>query len=125
VRPTKSPTALIIGGPMLALALPVLDTLIVMKQRFSDPHESMLARVTRMFNADKRHIHHILVAKYGSVGKAIASIWLITLLFAVAAVLTSTDTLKTAGYTLGAAGLVLLIFLRYWFRRGHAEAIQT
>ena len=125
VRPTKSPTALIVGGPMLALALPVLDTLIVMKQRFSDPHESVLARVGRMFNADKRHIHHILVAKYGSVGKAIASIWLITVLFATAAVLTSTDTLKPAGYTLGALGLVLLIFLRYWFRRGHAEAIQT
>ena len=33
-RPSKAPTALIIGGPMLALALPVLDTLIVMKQRF-------------------------------------------------------------------------------------------
>src|ERR1043165_8323638 len=125
VRPTKSPTALIVGGPMLALALPVLDTLIVMKQRFSDPHESVLARVGRMFNADKRHIHHILVAKYGSVGKAIASIWLITVLFATAAVLTSTDTLKPAGYTLGALGLVLLIFLRYWFRRGHAEPIQT
>jgi len=125
VRPTKSPTALIVGGPMLALALPVLDTLIVMKQRFSDPHESMLARLTRMFNADKRHIHHILVAKYGSAGKAIASIWLITLLFATAAVMTSIDTLKPAGYTLGALGLALLIFLRYWFRRGHAEAVET
>ena len=33
-RPSKSPTALIIVGPMLALALPVIDTLIVMKQRF-------------------------------------------------------------------------------------------
>ena len=98
VRPTKSPTALIVGGPMLALALPVLDTLIVMKQRFSGPHGSMLARIAFMFNADKRHIHHILVAKYGSVGKAIASIWLITLLFATAAVMTVVDRLKPAGY---------------------------
>src|SRR5438105_7583795 len=124
VRPTKSPTALIVGGPMLALALPVIDTLIVMQQRFRDPHESMLARVARMFNADKRHIHHILVAKYGSVGKAIASIWLITLLFATAAVMTVVDRLKPAGYTLGGIGLLLLIFLRYWFRRG-GEAIPT
>ena len=124
VRPTKSPTALIVGGPMLALALPVIDTLIVMQQRFRDPHESMLARVARMFNADKRHIHHILVAKYGSVGKAIASIWLITLLFATAAVMTVVDRLKPAGYTLGGIGLALLIFLRYWFRRGE-EAIPT
>jgi len=125
VRPTKSPTALIVGGPMLALALPVLDTLIVMSHRFSGPHDSVLARVTRMFNADKRHIHHILVEKYGSAAKAIASIWLITMLFAVAAVLTVVDRLKPAGYTLGALGLLLLIFLRYWFRRGHAEAVQT
>jgi UDP-GlcNAc:undecaprenyl-phosphate GlcNAc-1-phosphate transferase len=125
VRPTKSPTALIVGGPMLALALPVLDTLIVMKQRFSDPHESVIARLTRMFNADKRHIHHILVEKYGSAGKAIFSIWLMTLIFAVAAVLTSTDTMKPAGYTLGGLGLALLIFLRYWFRRGHAHAVET
>jgi UDP-GlcNAc:undecaprenyl-phosphate GlcNAc-1-phosphate transferase len=29
-RPSKSPTALIIGGPILALAVPVIDTLIVM-----------------------------------------------------------------------------------------------
>src|ERR1051325_8440957 len=125
VRPTKSPTALIVGGPMLALALPVLDTLIVMKQRFSDPHESVIARLPRMFNADKRHIHHILVEKYGSAGKAIASIWLMTLLFAVAAVLTSIDTLKPAGYGLGALGLALLIFLCYWFRRGHPRAVET
>jgi UDP-GlcNAc:undecaprenyl-phosphate GlcNAc-1-phosphate transferase len=126
VRPSKSPTALIVGGPMLALALPVLDTLIVMKQRFSSPDMSVLKRVTSMFNADKRHIHHILVAKYGSVGKAILSIWMVTMLFATAAVMTVVDALKPAGYTLGALGLLLLIFLRYWFRRGHgAEAIET
>ncbi|HEV2722322.1 MAG TPA: hypothetical protein VG323_20045, partial [Thermoanaerobaculia bacterium] len=92
---------------------------------FSDPHDTVLARINRMFNADKRHIHHILVEKYGSVAKAIASIWMITLIFAVAAVLTVVDQLKPAGYTLGALGLALLIFLRYWFRRGHAEAVQT
>src|SRR5260221_11572 len=34
-RPSKAPVVMAIGGPMLALALPVLDTLIVMKQRFS------------------------------------------------------------------------------------------
>src|SRR5204863_6818572 len=36
-RPSKAPTALIIGGPILALALPVLDTVIVLKQRFGEP----------------------------------------------------------------------------------------
>lgn len=116
-RPIKSPTALIVGGPMLALALPVLDTLIVMKQRFGS-ETSLGARIVRMFNADRRHFHHILVEKYGSIGKAILSMWFITLLFAISAVLTVIDQTKIAGYTVGVAGLAVMIFFRYWFRRG-------
>ncbi len=115
-RPIKSPTALIVGGPMLALALPVLDTLIVMKQRFG-AESAIGARVARMFNADRRHFHHILVEKYGSITKAILSIWFITLLFAVAAVLTVIEELRNAGYCVGVAGFLAMLFLRYWFRR--------
>jgi UDP-GlcNAc:undecaprenyl-phosphate GlcNAc-1-phosphate transferase len=121
VRPSKSPAALIIGGPMLALALPVIDTLIVMKQRFSGPEVPMLSRITRMFNADRRHIHHILVEKYGSTVKAVASIWIVTALFAVAAVMTVADSTKLIGYSAGVAGIVGLIFFRYWFRRESAR----
>jgi UDP-GlcNAc:undecaprenyl-phosphate/decaprenyl-phosphate GlcNAc-1-phosphate transferase len=120
-RPSKSPTALIVGGPMLALALPVLDTLIVMKQRFG-AESALGARVTGMFNADRRHFHHILVEKYGSIVKAILSIWIITLLFAVAAVLTVIEETKILGYTIGLAGFAVMLFLRYWFRRHPVHA---
>jgi hypothetical protein len=106
---------------MLALALPVLDTLIVMKQRFGS-ETSLGARILRMFNADRRHFHHILVEKYGSIGKAILSMWFITVLFAIAAVLTVIDETKIAGYTVGVAGLVTMAFFRYWFRRGEVRA---
>src|SRR5215211_7172065 len=94
VRPSKSPTALIIGGPMLALALPVIDTLIVMKQRFGKKAvpAPLTKRIARIFTADRNHIHHILVQKYGSVGKAIFGIWAVTLLFAAAAVMTVVQT---------------------------------
>lgn len=115
-RPIKSPTALIVGGPMLALALPVLDTLIVMKQRFG-AESALGARVSGMFNADRRHFHHVLVEKYGSIGKAIVSIWIITLLFAISAVLTVIEEMKIAGYSIGLAGFAVMIFFRYWFRR--------
>lgn len=118
-KPSKSPTALIVGGPVLALAVPVLDTLIVMKQRFSGA--AGLRRITGMFNADTRHIHHILVSKYGSINKAIASIWIVTLLFAAGAVMTVVDRLKMAGYAVAALGLIVLLFLRYFFRRGYDE----
>lgn len=117
-RPSKAPTALIIGGPMLALALPVLDTLIVMKQRFGEPASHGWKRIVRMFNADRRHFHHVMTEKYGSIMKAIVVIWLVTLLFAVAAVLTVVPSLKTEGYSVGVIGLLVMLFLRYWFRRG-------
>ncbi len=118
-RPSKAPTALIIGGPMLALALPVLDTLIVMKQRFGGAATPDGGRVTRMFNADRKHFHHVLSEKYGGIGKAIAAIWIITLLFAVAAVLTVMPDLKVAGYSFAGVGLLVMIFFRYWFRRSN------
>jgi UDP-GlcNAc:undecaprenyl-phosphate GlcNAc-1-phosphate transferase len=115
-KPAKSPTALIIGGPILALALPVIDTLIVMKQRFGGKETTLGKRVSAVFTADRRHIHHLLVSKYGSAGKAIFWIWLVTVLFAVSAVLTVVDTTKPIGYTAGGVALLALIVLRYWPR---------
>ncbi|HEX6161301.1 MAG TPA: MraY family glycosyltransferase [Thermoanaerobaculia bacterium] len=117
-RPSKSPTALIIGGPMLALALPVLDTLLVMQTRLGGAHASFASRLSRLFTADRNHIHHILVARHGSVQKAIVRIWGVTLLFATAAVLTVIQTTKIFGYTAGGLALIALLMLRYW-RRPH------
>ena len=113
-QPSKSPTALIIGGPIVALALPVIDTLIVMKQRFGGEAQSLPARITRVFSADRRHIHHILISRYGSAPKAIFWIWLVTMLFATAAVLTVAQQTKWFGYTAGGAAFFLLLILRYW-----------
>ena len=76
----------------------------------------------RMFNADRRHFHHVVSEKYGSIGKAIIAIWFVTLLFAVAAVLTVMPSTKAEGYLIGAAGVLVMLFFRYWFRRGEAVA---
>ena len=115
-RPSKSPTALLIVGPMLALALPVIDTLFVMQARVRGQHTSFGARVTRLFTADRNHIHHILSAKYGSTAKAIFAIWIVTLLFTVAAVMTVVQETKLYGYAMGGLGLIVLTIMR--FRRG-------
>jgi UDP-GlcNAc:undecaprenyl-phosphate/decaprenyl-phosphate GlcNAc-1-phosphate transferase len=112
-RPSKSPTALLIGGPMLALALPVIDTLIVMKQRFGGPAPKFSERLSRVFTADRRHIHHILVERYGSDRKAILGIWSTTLLFAASAVMTVIQETKIIGYSTGAVALLTLLILRY------------
>jgi UDP-GlcNAc:undecaprenyl-phosphate GlcNAc-1-phosphate transferase len=122
-RPSKSPTALLLGGPMVALALPVIDTLIVMKQRFGGNETSLGVRFSRVFTADRRHIHHILVARYGSAARALFSIWLVTLLFAASAVMTVVDRTKLIGYTSGGIALIVLLVLRYWPRRRIDEPI--
>ncbi len=116
-RPSKSPTALILGGPMLALALPVIDTLIVMKQRFGGSETTLTERFARVFTADRRHIHHILVERYGGPGKVIFSIWIVTLLFAASAVMTVMQKTKWIGYSSGCLALLVLLVLRYWPRK--------
>jgi UDP-GlcNAc:undecaprenyl-phosphate GlcNAc-1-phosphate transferase len=116
-KPSKSPTAFLIGGPILALALPVIDTLIVMKQRFARNDEPLRKRLGAIFTADRRHIHHILVARYGSDAKAIFGIWIVTLLFAAAAVMTVVQETKVIGYTSGILAFATLLVLRYFPRR--------
>jgi len=112
-KPSKSPVAIIVGGPMLALAVPVLDTLIVMKQRLNGHHAPLTKRIGRMFNADRRHIHPILIERFGSINKTILSIWLVTLLFAIAAVMKAVEGLKRYGYGIGIVGFLAMLFLRY------------
>lgn len=123
-RPSKSPTAIIISGPILALALPVIDTLIVMKQRFGGPATPLSKRIGRLFNADRRHIHHVLVLRFGSDAKAIFSIWIVTLLFAAAGVMTAIDVTKRIGYSAGILGLVAMIALRYQRRRRNSDTVR-
>jgi hypothetical protein len=88
-----------------------------MKQRFGGEATSLPARVTRVFTADRRHIHHILISRYGSDAKAIFWIWLVSLLFAAAAILTVVQMTKWFGYTAGGLAFLLLLALRYWRRK--------
>lgn len=118
-RFSKSPTALIVGGPMLALALPVVDTLLVIRRRFISGDDSITTRVVRVFNADRTHVHHILAERFGSAQKAVAYIFGITFLFAVAGVATVVERVKWWGYGLGALSVLLLLLARIP-RRKHA-----
>ncbi|HET7433927.1 MAG TPA: MraY family glycosyltransferase [Thermoanaerobaculia bacterium] len=122
-RPSKSPTALIIGGPMLALALPVIDTLFVMRARIAGKHSSWRTRLSAVFTADRNHIHHILIGKYGSIAKVIFGIWSVTLLFAIAAVMTVLPTTKPIGYAAAVLALLVLVVMRFRQRRPTDEEI--
>jgi UDP-GlcNAc:undecaprenyl-phosphate GlcNAc-1-phosphate transferase len=57
----KAPAAVAIVVPILALGLPVMDTLLVMAVRFvQGPRARILRRFLSMFRADRKHLHHLL-----------------------------------------------------------------
>jgi len=57
----KAPAAVAILVPILALGVPVMDTLLVMAVRFVDRQQARpLRRFLRMFRADRKHLHHLL-----------------------------------------------------------------
>jgi UDP-GlcNAc:undecaprenyl-phosphate/decaprenyl-phosphate GlcNAc-1-phosphate transferase len=57
----KAPAAVAIVVPILALGLPVMDTLLVMAVRFIEGPQGWLPRrFLRMFHADRKHLHHLL-----------------------------------------------------------------
>ncbi len=56
----KASAAVAILVPILALGLPVLDTLLVIWYRFLRGHRQM-NRVARVIHADRKHLHHLLL----------------------------------------------------------------
>jgi UDP-GlcNAc:undecaprenyl-phosphate GlcNAc-1-phosphate transferase len=57
----KAPAAVAILVPILALGVPVIDTLLVMLVRFLDRPKGRIAeRLQRVFAPDRRHLHHLL-----------------------------------------------------------------
>lgn len=103
----KAPAAVAILVPVLALGVPVMDTLLVMAVRFLDrPKGPVTARFLRMFHADRKHLHHLL-AHFGTARSRIVTwIYLVVLSFCAMALLVAV----TGELSLGIA-LIVLEFL--------------
>ena len=57
----KSSAAVAILIPILALGVPVMDTLVVMTVRFLErPKGRAVERLLRIFRADRNHVHHLM-----------------------------------------------------------------
>lgn len=102
----KAPAAVAILVPLLALGLPVLDTLLVMTFRFLDrPHSPFAERLMRMFHADRQHLHHLL-AHFGAARTRIVTVlYLVAVSFCAMALLVA-----VTGETLLGVVLIVLEF---------------
>ena len=57
----KAPAAVAILVPILALGLPVIETLLLMLVRFrTTSRGSIASRFAGMFRADNQHLHHVM-----------------------------------------------------------------
>ncbi len=84
-----------------------------MQGRFFQRGMTLSERFFRMFNADRSHIHHILDVRYGSHARSLITVWAITLLFALAGILTVFQSTKIWGYSVGIISALLMIVLRF------------
>jgi UDP-GlcNAc:undecaprenyl-phosphate GlcNAc-1-phosphate transferase len=102
----KAPAAVAILVPILALGVPVMDTLLVMVVRFLDrPKSALIDRFLRMFHADRKHLHHLLAHFGGERSRIVAVIYGVVVSFCALALVVAV----TGEPTLGAM-LVLLEF---------------
>lgn len=100
----KAPAAIAILVPLLALGVPVIDTLLVMVVRFlSRSHGALGERLLAMFRADRNHIHHLLLRRRGTGRRVVAWIYGTVLTFCALAVVVAVTRNRTLGI------LVLLI----------------
>jgi UDP-GlcNAc:undecaprenyl-phosphate GlcNAc-1-phosphate transferase len=82
----KAPAAVAILVPILALGVPVMDTLLVMAVRFLDsPRARPLRRFLRMFHADRQHLHHLLDEVGARRSHVVALIYAVVVAFCVMA----------------------------------------
>jgi len=83
----KSSAAVAILVPILALGVPVIDTLLVMLVRFLEqPKGQSVNRVLRMFKADRNHLHHLMQLHGAKRGTIVLIIYLLVLMTCVMAI---------------------------------------
>lgn len=102
----KAPAAVAILVPILALGVPVMDTLLVMAVRFLDrPKGRITGRFLRMFHADRQHLHHLLAHFGGERSRIVAVIYAVVLAFCALALVVA-----ATGQTVLGVVLVILEF---------------
>lgn len=97
----KAPAAVAILVPIVALGVPVLDTLLVMAVRFLERPKGQLGdRFLRMFRADRQHLHHLLETHGARRQRIVATIWAIAAVFCALAIMLAATKSDVFGVTL-------------------------
>jgi UDP-GlcNAc:undecaprenyl-phosphate GlcNAc-1-phosphate transferase len=108
----KSSAAVAILIPILALGIPVMDTLVVMTVRFLErPKGHAVERLLRIFRADRNHVHHLMQRHGASRPTVVRMLYLFVLIsctMALTVALTKSSGLGIALVIVEAAAILLV-----------------
>jgi UDP-GlcNAc:undecaprenyl-phosphate GlcNAc-1-phosphate transferase len=122
----KAPAAVAILVPLLALGLPVIDTLLVMLVRFlARPKGPAATRFLAMFHADRSHIHHLMLRFGASRQWVVVWIYTAVLSFCLFAMLVATTQNPVLGALLLPLELAVIVAMRGLGLRREAQKISA
>lgn len=109
----KAPAAVAILVPVMALGVPVIDTLMVMAVRFLErPKNRFADRFLRMFHADRRHLHHTLSLFIGKRSRIVGWIYTVVAAFCGLALVVAVTGNAELGIGLVAAEVAVILLMR-------------
>jgi UDP-GlcNAc:undecaprenyl-phosphate GlcNAc-1-phosphate transferase len=109
----KASATVAILVPILALGLPVMDTLLVMAVRFvGRPQGGLTARFLAMFDADRRHVHHEMQRWARSRRQVVTILYVVTLAFCLLALVVAFTKNTLVGSVLLAVELAVIVIIR-------------
>ncbi len=109
----KAPAAVAILVPILALGLPVLDTLLVMLFRFVEGEgRPLVGRFARMFRADRKHVHHALGNLVRRRGRIVVVLYVTASFFCAAALAVALTGAGELGLALLGVELAVVLAMR-------------
>src|SRR6201999_4462120 len=110
----KAPAAVAILVPILALGVPVIDTLLVMVVRFLDRAQGPLtSRFLRMFRADRNHLHHLLSRFSSRRSRIVGTIYVVVLGSCCMALLVATTGQSALGIALIVVEFTVILAMRH------------
>ena len=115
---TKATTAFAIVVPILALGLPIMETLLSMLRRFLSSiypnavSSSLPAKLKTMFLPDKGHIHHRLIASGLSHRRAVLTLYIVSCLLGAGAFALSVAHDVSSSFILSVVGIAVFFGIR-------------
>lgn len=109
----KAPAAVAILVPLLALGVPVIDTLLVMAVRFLErPKGKIASRFLRMFVADRNHLHHLIESMAGRRQAIVGSIYVLVLASCALALVVALTRNAVLGIAVLGVEIVVIVVMR-------------